>query len=223
MIGSFIRFSLLGPVAVGLALVPAAALGKGGDSGTKTDRGTCSRGSRVTLKVKPDAGNYRTIFVPSPQQTAVHNVTFTGITVDQNTFGNTSAAIDVGDVRTHQRIWQIFGTNLHFENMRLYVSGDTLMHEHLEEIPKRYPDIDVGLFHLGGTRIAGVLLTMDAAQGVAAVRLINPKKAIPIHYDDYTVFKSPLSEFAQAVRDAGLEDRVHYLARGETYELQVSS
>ncbi len=77
-----------------------------------------------TLKVKPDAGNYQAIFATSPPEAAVNNVTFTGISVDQNTFSNTAATIDVGDVRTHQRIWQVFaGTNLHFENMRLYVSG----------------------------------------------------------------------------------------------------
>jgi hypothetical protein len=77
------------------------------------------------LKVKPDAGNYRAVFAPSPPEAVVNNVTFTGISVDQNTFSNTAATIDVGDVRTHQRIWQVFaGTNLHFENMRLYVSGE---------------------------------------------------------------------------------------------------
>jgi hypothetical protein len=31
------------------------------------------------------------------------------------------------------------------------------------------------------------------------------------------VFKSPLSDFARAVREAGLEQQVTYLARGETY------
>jgi hypothetical protein len=77
-----------------------------------------------TLKVKPDAGNYRTIFAAFPPDTAVNNVTFAGITVDQNTYNNTTATIDAADVRTHQRIWQIFaGTNVHLERMRLYVSG----------------------------------------------------------------------------------------------------
>lgn len=105
--------------------------------------------------------------------------------------------------------------------LRVYLSGDTLMQDQLNEIPRRYPEIDVSLLHLGGARIAGALLTMDAAQGVAAVKLINARKAIPIHYDDYTVFKSPLSEFARSMRDSGLEDRVQYLARGETYEIEV--
>ena len=104
---------------------------------------------------------------------------------------------------------------------RMYITGDTLIHEHLKEIPQRYSDIDLALLHLGGTRIGGVLLTMDAAQGVEMIRIVNPRKAIPIHYDDYPVFKSPLSDFAEAVRAAGLEERVHYLDRGETFDIEV--
>jgi hypothetical protein len=37
------------------------------------------------------------------------------------------------------------------------------------KIQKRYPDIDLGLFHLGGPRSMGILLTMDAEQGVEAI------------------------------------------------------
>jgi L-ascorbate metabolism protein UlaG (beta-lactamase superfamily) len=105
--------------------------------------------------------------------------------------------------------------------LRLYITGDTLIHEHLKEIPRRYPEIDVGLLHLGGTRIAGVLLTMDAKQGVEAIRIINPRTAIPIHYNDYGVFKSPLDDFKNAVKAAGFENRVHYLAHGETFDIEV--
>lgn len=105
--------------------------------------------------------------------------------------------------------------------MRLYISGDTLYHDDLREIPRRYPEIDLALLHLGGTRIMGVLLTMDANQGVRALRVIRPRHAIPIHYNDYTVFKSPLEDFKRAVTDAGLGDRVRYLAHGETYDFEV--
>ncbi|HEX8409688.1 MAG TPA: MBL fold metallo-hydrolase [Thermoanaerobaculia bacterium] len=113
------------------------------------------------------------------------------------------------------------GSMLEFRGLRLYITGDTLIHEHLKEIPKRYPDIDIALLHLGGTRIAGVLLTMDAKQGVEAIRITNPRTAIPIHYNDYGVFKSPLDDFKTAVREAGLEQRVHYLAHGETFDIEV--
>lgn len=101
---------------------------------------------------------------------------------------------------------------------RLYQTGDTLLFDRLAEIPERFPDIDLALLHLGGTRIAGVLLTMDAEQGHRALELTRPRAAIPIHYNDYTVMKSPLSDFRSAVlaRHPGVE--VHYLSHGETYE-----
>ena len=105
--------------------------------------------------------------------------------------------------------------------LRLYISGDTLVHNLLREIPRRYPEIDLALLHLGGTRVLGILVTMDAEQGVEALRIIDPSTAVPIHYNDYGVFKSPLEDFEKAVAEAGLEDRVRYLAHGETYEFEV--
>jgi L-ascorbate metabolism protein UlaG (beta-lactamase superfamily) len=105
--------------------------------------------------------------------------------------------------------------------LRLYITGDTLVHDDLNEIPKRYPDIDLALFHLGGTRIMGVLLTMDAEQGVEAIRIVNPREVIPIHYNDYDVFKSPLEDFKRAVEAAGFANRVRYLSHGETYDFEV--
>ena len=102
---------------------------------------------------------------------------------------------------------------------RLYVTGDTLVFDGLREIRQRHPDIDVCLLHLGGTRVAGVLLTMDAAQGVEALRIVAPRAAVPIHFDDYTVFKSPLDDFRAAMARSGLPTHVRYVDRGQTIEL----
>ena len=123
----------------------------------------------------------------------------------------------------------VMGSILEFKSkaektvFRLYITGDTLVYEDLHEIPKRYPDIDLALLHLGGTKIFGILLTMDAKQGVQAIQIISPQTAIPIHYNDYTVFKSPLEDFMAAVKAAGLEERVRYLSHGENYIFNVSS
>lgn len=104
----------------------------------------------------------------------------------------------------------------------MYISGDTLLIDELKEIPRRYPDIFLGLFHLGGTKILGLLtVTMDAKQGVEAVRIIHPHTAIPIHYNDYTVFKSPLEDFRRAVEGANLPVEMVYLAHGEAYEFEA--
>ena len=87
---------------------------------------------------------------------------------------------------------------------RLYITGDTLIFDDLKEIPRRYKDIDLALLHLGGTRVAGLLVTMDAKQGVELVQLVRPRQAIPIHYNDYDVFTSSLSDFQHEVEAAGL-------------------
>ena len=116
-----------------------------------------------------------------------------------------------------------------FENgYRIYISGDTLMVDELKEIPERYKDqnIDLMLIHLGGTTIPGpkmplLMVTMDAEQGVQLMRLINPDLTIPIHYDDYDVFLSPLEDFKKAVQAAGLDRKVVYLDRKDQFKFDV--
>jgi L-ascorbate metabolism protein UlaG (beta-lactamase superfamily) len=103
---------------------------------------------------------------------------------------------------------------------RLYISGDTLVFDAIADIPRLFPDIDLALLHLGGTRVFGLIkVTMDGDDGVRMLKIIAPSHAIPIHYDDYDVFKSPLSAFTAAVKTAGLSSTVVYLKRGETYPL----
>jgi L-ascorbate metabolism protein UlaG (beta-lactamase superfamily) len=122
---------------------------------------------------------------------------------------------------------EVMGSILEFESglsdrgYRMYITGDTLVIDDLWDIPRRYPEIDLALLHLGGTRILGILLTMDAEQGVEVLQVIKPKRAIPIHHNDYDVFKSPLSDFQRAVEAAGLANRVHYLSHGDTYTFTV--
>lgn len=123
---------------------------------------------------------------------------------------------------------EVMGSLLEFQPgeggtaLRLYITGDTLVFNGLKEIPKKFPEIDLALFHLGGTRIMGMLLTMDADQGVEAIRIIQPRQVIPIHYNDYTVFKSPLEDFKKAAADAGFEDRVIYLGHGQLYNFEIT-
>jgi L-ascorbate metabolism protein UlaG (beta-lactamase superfamily) len=105
--------------------------------------------------------------------------------------------------------------------VRLYITGDTVFYDDVAEIPRRYSHIDQALLHLGGTRIAGITVTMDAKQGADVLELIRPTVAIPIHYNDYTVFKSPLDDFMREVTRRGLDRMVHYLRHGEIWEFEV--
>lgn len=111
-----------------------------------------------------------------------------------------------------------FGSGQPGGNYRMYISGDTLVYNDIRDIPRRFPDIDLALLHLGGTRILGVVkVTMDGEDGVRMLEIVAPKHAIPIHYNDYTVFKSPLEDFAKAARAKGWEGRITYLTHGEVY------
>ena len=142
------------------------------------------------------------------------------------------------------------GSLLEFETprggpaFRIYITGDTLLFDELKEIPRRFPDIDLALLHLGGTMFFGVVMvTMDPRQGVEVIRLVNPKAAIPIHYDDYSAFHWALGETGQPPDDphgwwrgtnimsfdeframakyAAPGTEVHILRRGETYTFEV--
>ncbi|HLU46241.1 MAG TPA: MBL fold metallo-hydrolase [Natronosporangium sp.] len=107
--------------------------------------------------------------------------------------------------------------------LRLYLTGDTLYRPALAQIPQRFPDIDVMLLHLGGTRILGVLLSMDARQGLDLVQMIRPQLAVPIHYDDYRVFRSPLRHFLAGAERWGLRGVIRPIARGQTITLPARS
>lgn len=121
----------------------------------------------------------------------------------------------------------VMGSVLEYERsgddalLRMYITGDTLVIDDLKQLPARYPELDLALLHLGGTRVLGVLVTMDAEQGVELLRIVQPKLAIPIHYNDYDVFKSPLEDFQREVQSAGLAGTVRYLSHGESHELEL--
>lgn len=104
---------------------------------------------------------------------------------------------------------------------RLYISGDTLVTDDLREIPQRYKNIDLMLIHLGGTRALGLLVTMDAEQGIRALQIIQPREAIPIHYNDYDRFKSPLEDFIRLVDQSNLTTKLTYLRHGESYAFSL--
>ena len=103
--------------------------------------------------------------------------------------------------------------------------------DELKEIPKRYAGqrIDLMLAHLGGAILPSpallpkaVMVTMDGKQGVELIKMIQPELTIPIHYDDYEVFASPLEDFQKVVEEARLGDKVVCLDRKEQYKFRVA-
>ncbi|MET8122809.1 hypothetical protein [Micromonospora sp. NPDC005189] len=55
------------------------------------------------------------------------------------------------------------------------------------------------------------------------MELIRPKLTVPIHYDDYPVFRSPLAHFVEEARRRGWVRQVRTITRGETASLTSPS
>lgn len=126
----------------------------------------------------------------------------------------------------------VMGTMVEFASLadpamrRLYISGDTLLIDELAQIPSRFQAIDAGVLHLGGTRLPagdrvpfGLTVTMDGSQGAELTTLLDLPRVIPVHFDDYGVFASPLSDFLDEMHHRGLSERVIRLGRGDTTTL----
>ncbi len=106
------------------------------------------------------------------------------------------------------------------EPFRVYVTGDTLNVPELQQIVDAYPRLDAMVLHLGGTRILGLLLvTMDGEQGADLLERVRPSVTVPVHFDDYTVFRSPLEDFRAEVERRRIDLEVRYVEHGDVVRL----
>ncbi|SFK42186.1 MBL fold metallo-hydrolase [Geodermatophilus ruber] len=104
---------------------------------------------------------------------------------------------------------------------RGYISGDTLFRPFLGEVLQRCGPLDVVIPHLGGTKALGVTVTMDGRQGADLLELLKPPVTVPIHYDDYDRFKSPLGDFVREVAARRAPGELRTVVRGETISLRA--
>ncbi|WP_425247239.1 MBL fold metallo-hydrolase [Streptomyces sp. NEAU-NA10] len=107
--------------------------------------------------------------------------------------------------------------------VRLYISGDTLVYDGLDEITRHFPAADLAVLHLGGTRLpGGFVVTMDGAQGAELARRLGPRLLLPVHYGDYTVMRSPLTAFLAEADRMGLGDRIVHCGHGQRARLTAA-
>jgi L-ascorbate metabolism protein UlaG (beta-lactamase superfamily) len=104
---------------------------------------------------------------------------------------------------------------------RGYISGDTLYRTSLGELLERCGPLDVLIPHLGGTRALGLTVTMDARQGADLVELLAPPVTVPVHFDDYDRFRSPLGDFVSEVARRQLPGELRTVHRGDTISLRA--
>ena len=125
-------------------------------------------------------------------------------------------------------VGDVIGFALRWEGQEhgvLWISGDTVLYDGVREVAERL-DVGTALLHLGGVRfpISGPLrYTMSASEAVELCRLIEPRTAIPIHYEGWSHFHQGREgiegELSGASADFG--QRVRWLPVGEATEVTV--
>lgn len=68
-------------------------------------------------------------------------------------------------------------------------------------------------------RVGGEVVRRVVLSGDDYVRRLRPERVVPVHYDDYRVFRSPLGDFLAAAERAGLRHAVQVVDRGVTVPL----
>ncbi|HSQ28907.1 MAG TPA: MBL fold metallo-hydrolase [Gemmatimonadaceae bacterium] len=103
----------------------------------------------------------------------------------------------------------------------VYVSGDTVWYEALEEISRR-ANVRVAFLFMGAARVREVgpaHLTMTADEGVLAARAMPDATIVPLHFEGWAHFSEGRVEIEQAFAAAGLTDRLRWLAPGQRTSL----
>jgi L-ascorbate metabolism protein UlaG (beta-lactamase superfamily) len=109
------------------------------------------------------------------------------------------------------------------EREAVWISGDTVLYDEVRAAAERL-DVDVALLHLGGVRfpISGPLrYTMNAAEAIELTAALEPRVAVPIHYEGWKHFRQGRGEVEQALAaaPAAVAERFRWLELGAPTEL----
>jgi L-ascorbate metabolism protein UlaG (beta-lactamase superfamily) len=91
----------------------------------------------------------------------------------------------------------------------VYHAGDTSLFGDMELFGRLYP-LDVALVPIGG------VFTMDSFQASEAVRMLNPKLAVPIHYASFPIVSSTADDFMAQCAEKAPHVKIAPLSAGET-------
>ena len=92
----------------------------------------------------------------------------------------------------------------------VYHAGDTGIFASMQTLGDLYP-IDVALLPVGSC------FTMDPVQAAAALKLLRPKKAIPMHYKTFPILEQDAAGFVRLAKARAPDVEVVVLEPGEAY------
>ena len=109
----------------------------------------------------------------------------------------------------------VTGFVLNFKNETqgaVYITGDTVWYEGVEEVAKRF-DIGIVLAFMGAAVVKEVgpaHLTMTVDEGLKLTRCFDKASIIPMHFEGWEHFTESKTEIENKFKDAGLIDRLQW-------------
>jgi L-ascorbate metabolism protein UlaG (beta-lactamase superfamily) len=103
----------------------------------------------------------------------------------------------------------------------IYLSGDTVWYEGVEEVSRRFT-IRTAVLFMGAARVEAVgpwHLTFTAVEGVEAARAFAEATIVPVHFEDWEHFSESRPQIDAAFAAAGLGQRLRWLPRGVETEV----
>jgi L-ascorbate metabolism protein UlaG (beta-lactamase superfamily) len=127
-----------------------------------------------------------------------------------------------GPPLSHPIVGDVIGFALRWEGQEhgaLWISGDTVLYDGVREVADRL-EVDTALLHLGGVRfpVTGpVRFTLTARDAIELCALVQPRTAIPIHYEGWAHFREGRDAIERelAAAPADVRDRVRWVPIGE--------
>jgi L-ascorbate metabolism protein UlaG (beta-lactamase superfamily) len=105
----------------------------------------------------------------------------------------------------------------------LYISGDTVWFNGMQEIAQRF-NIGTVILHIGRASffITGpTRFTLSAREAVRMIKVLNPHLAIPIHYEGWSHFREPKEAAKKQFSTARLDQKVQWLPLGVPVDIEI--
>jgi L-ascorbate metabolism protein UlaG (beta-lactamase superfamily) len=131
-----------------------------------------------------------------------------------------------GSLGSHLIVGETTGFILEWPGQKhgaLYISGDTVWFNGINEIARRF-QIGTAILHIGKASfpVTGPIhFTFNAREALRAIRVLNPRTMIPIHYEGWKHFQESGTVAEKQFVEAGMNNRVRWLPLGEPIEIEI--
>jgi L-ascorbate metabolism protein UlaG (beta-lactamase superfamily) len=131
-----------------------------------------------------------------------------------------------GSLGSHLIVGETTGFILEWAEQKygaLYISGDTVWFNGIHEIAHRF-QVGTAILHIGKARfpVTGPIhFTFSAKEAVRAVKALNPRTIVPIHYEGWKHFWESKAEAEKQFAAAAIKERVRWLPLGKPVPIEI--